>query len=70
MQYYGVGDVSARLGGVPRRVLSDGFYTGLLDAARCPLVSGRRLIPEDYLPELEETLRRVGKLPEPAVVSA
>jgi hypothetical protein len=45
-------------------VISDLFYARRLDDARCPIVGGRRLIPQDYLPEVENALRAAGHLPQ------
>ena len=53
---------AARRWGIPPRLLSDLFYARRLDDRRCPIVGGRRLIPEDYLPEIEAVLRRTGHL--------
>jgi hypothetical protein len=49
-------------------VISDLFYSRRLDDARCPIIGGRRLIPEDYISEIKEVLRELGHLPteEPA----
>ena len=43
------------------RTLSDLIYTRRLDAKRCPLQNGRRLIPRDYLPRIAELLRARGR---------
>jgi hypothetical protein len=59
VQHLTVSDV-ARLKGVAPRVISDLFYARRLDDLRCPIVGGRRLIPADYLPEVERVLREVG----------
>lgn len=50
----------ARLVGLPPRLLSDLFYQRVLDDARCPIVAGRRIIPEDYVPEIVKVLRERG----------
>ena len=55
---------------VPPRVISDLFYQRRLDDNRCVVVGGRRLIPADYLSEVEAALRAAGRLPETAEVSA
>jgi hypothetical protein len=49
-------------------VISDLFYARKLDDRRCPIVGGRRLIPEDYLPSVEAALRSAGHLPHEAGV--
>jgi hypothetical protein len=54
---------AARGWGVPPRLISDLFYQRHLDDARCPVVGGRRLIPQDYLPSIEAALRHAGHLP-------
>lgn len=51
-----VSEVARRLDCRPREI-SDLFYQRRLCDARCPVVSGRRLIPEDYLPVIEAILR-------------
>ncbi len=61
MNHVTVSDVGRRYG-VPPRVISDLFYARKLDDRRCPIVGGRRLIPEDYLPEIESALRAAGHL--------
>jgi hypothetical protein len=59
----------ARRCGVPPRVISDLFYARRLDDRRCPIVAGRRLIPSDYLPEIEAILRSAGHLPQQVEVA-
>ena len=59
---FAVSDVARRLG-VPPRVISDLFYQRALDDARCPVVCGRRVIPEEYVPEIEKVLRERNLLP-------
>ena len=54
----------ARRFGVAPRVISDLFYGRFLDDARCPIVAGRRLIPADYAPAVEEALRDRGLIRE------
>jgi hypothetical protein len=56
-----VSDVARRLATRPRAI-SDLFYQRKLSDARCPIVGGRRLIPEDYLPVVEAVLRKHGLL--------
>lgn len=43
---------------IPPRAISDLFYKRLLRDDLCPIVGGRRLIPRDYLPSIEDALRR------------
>lgn len=52
----GVGEAARLLGEPPGRI-SNGFCRAWFDLGRCPLVAGRRLIPEDYLPALAAILR-------------
>jgi hypothetical protein len=59
--FHTVSEVARRWGIAPRHI-SDLFYSRRLDDARCPIIGGRRLIPEDYLPEIEIILRRSGHL--------
>lgn len=40
------------------RTISDLFYKRLLRDDLCPIVGGRRLIPRDYLPDIEAVLRQ------------
>lgn len=56
-QYMTVGEVARRLGARPKDV-SDLLYRRELRDDLCPLVGGRRLIPETYLDEVEAALRR------------
>jgi hypothetical protein len=46
------------------RDISDLFYKRLLRDDLCPIVGGRRLIPRGYLPEILETLRSRGAIPD------
>jgi hypothetical protein len=55
---------AARRWGIPPRVISDLFYARRLDDRRCPIIGGKRLIPPDYLPEVERVLREAGHLTE------
>jgi hypothetical protein len=55
----------ARQFGVPPRTISDLFYARRLDDRRCPIVGGRRMIPVEYLPDVESALRTAGWLQEP-----
>ena len=56
-----VSEVARRLGARPKDI-SDLFYLRRLDGSRCPIVGGRRLIPVEYLPEIERALRQCGRL--------
>jgi hypothetical protein len=44
------------------RDISTLFYERELRDDLCPIVGGRRLIPHDYLPQIENALRRAGKI--------
>jgi hypothetical protein len=61
MKQFTVSDVARRIRARPKDI-SDLFYQRRLDDRRCPIVGGRRLIPEDYLPVIEATLRQLGRL--------
>ena len=52
----------ARQYGVPPPVLSRLFYQRVLDDEKCPVVNGRRVIPADYVAEIERILRERGLL--------
>jgi hypothetical protein len=57
-----VSEVARRIPGARPKDISDLLYRRRLDDARCPIVGGRRLIPLDYLPEIERVLREAGYL--------
>ena len=59
--FFTVSSVARRFGIQPRKI-SDLFYARRLSDADCPVVDGRRVIPESYLPQLELTLRECGLL--------
>lgn len=59
---FAVSEVARRLGVQPR-IISDLFYQRALDDGVCPVVGGRRLIPEAYVPEIEKVLRERNLLP-------
>ena len=46
------------------RDISDLFYKRLLPDDRCPVQGGRRKIPHDFVPVIEESLRRRGLIPD------
>jgi hypothetical protein len=56
-RYLGVREAAERVGCLPRE-LSDDIYSGRLDRDRCPLIAGRRVIPESYLPEIQALIQR------------
>ena len=58
-------DITARTGHtVSPQVVANLFYRRQLDDERCPIVGRFRLIPRDYIPEIEAVLRTRGLLPE------
>jgi hypothetical protein len=52
-----------RIPGAKPKDISDLFYQRKLDTSRCPVLAGRRLIPPEYLDEIEAALRAAGRLP-------
>lgn len=60
MPYLCVSDVARRLGARPRDI-SELFYRRLLRDDLCPILAGRRLIPEEYLDIIEMVLKREGR---------
>jgi len=65
-----VSEAARRIPGARPKDISDLLYRRKLDDSRCPIVGGRRLIPEDYLPEIERVLREAGYLREEAAKCA
>jgi len=61
MELLSVSDVARRLGVAPK-IISDLFYARVLNDDRCPVLCGRRLIPEEYVPTIREALIKHGKL--------
>lgn len=60
MQQLTVSGAARRLKARPRDI-SDLFYRRHLRDDLCPIVGGRRLIPETYLPMIAAALRRRGR---------
>jgi hypothetical protein len=60
----------ARKFNVAPRTISDLFYGRHLDDTLCPIVSGRRFIPQEYLPTIEAVLRERNLLREPVGASS
>ena len=56
-----VSEVARRIGARPKDI-TDQFYLRRLDDTICPIVGGRRLIPLEYVPVIETTLRQLGRL--------
>ena len=61
MEILTTGQVAKILGVAPTAITSL-FYRQKLSEDICPVVSGRRLIPEDYLGQVACALHRAGKL--------
>ena len=59
MTYLSVSQAARRLNARPRDI-SDLFYRRQLRDDLCPIVGGRRLIPEDYLDMIAAGLARTG----------
>ena len=60
MKHLSVSEAARHLNARPRDI-SDIFYRRQLRDDLCPIVAGRRLIPEDYLPEIARALKRAGR---------
>jgi len=60
MPYLSVSEAARRLGTRPKDI-SDLFYRRMLRDDLCPIVAGRRLIPEDYLDCIAAALKRQGR---------
>ena len=56
-----VSEAARQIGARPRDI-TDLFYRRLLRDDLCPIVGDRRLIPQDYLPQIAAALRRKGRL--------
>lgn len=68
MPYMIVSEVARAIQGatgesVNPRDISTLFYQRALRDDLCPIVGGRRMVPADYVPQVENALRRAGKLP-------
>jgi hypothetical protein len=59
--YFSVSDVARRLGATPRDI-SDLLYRRELRDDLCPIIGGRRLIPESYIHQIEAALMRHKRL--------
>ena len=60
MAQLSVSEAARRLGARPKDI-SDLFYRRELRDDLCPIVAGRRLIPESYLDVIRMVLRRHGR---------
>lgn len=58
-KFYSVSEVARDLGCRPRDI-SDSFYRRWLDDSVTPIVSGRRLIPAEYVETVREVLEQHG----------
>jgi hypothetical protein len=58
-KYYSVTELARQWQISPRRI-SDAFYQRKLNEERCMVVGARRLIPADYVAEVETILRAAG----------
>lgn len=54
--FLSVSEAARRLGMRPKDI-SDAFYQRRLRDDLCPIVAGRRLIPDDYLEQIARTLK-------------
>jgi hypothetical protein len=61
MSYLSVSEAARRLGARPKDI-SDLFYRRQLRDDLCPIVAGRRLIPESYLDMIALVLKRAGRI--------
>ena len=57
VHHHSVSEVARQLGVKPRDI-SDLFYSRELRDDLCPIVGGRRLIPDTYVDKIAEVLRR------------
>jgi len=61
MSYLSVSEAARRLGARPKDI-SDLFYRRQLRDDLCPIMAGRRLIPESYLDMIALVLKRAGRI--------
>lgn len=54
--FLSVSEAARRLGVRPKDI-SDAFYQRRLRDDLCPIIAGRRLIPDDYLEQIAHTLK-------------
>jgi hypothetical protein len=60
-RFFAISQIARRLG-IDPGVLSNGLYRGWIDSTQCPLVGNRRLIPEEAVAGIRETLVQRGYL--------
>jgi len=58
--YLSVSEAARRLGARPRDI-SDLFYRRVMRDDWCPIVTGRRMIPSEYLEMVRAALKRAGR---------
>ena len=61
MPYFSISELADRFG-CPPKAICDLFFRRVLDPTQCIVKSGRKLIPETYVPQVERALRRGGKV--------
>jgi hypothetical protein len=64
VEHMSVGEAARRIGARPSDI-TNLFYARELRDDLCPVVSGRRTIPESYLDEIRRVLRRRGRVLSP-----
>jgi hypothetical protein len=57
MPFYSITELADKFGVSPKRI-SDLFFRRELDPTKCIVKAGRKLIPENYLPQVERALKR------------
>ena len=62
MSHLTTGEVAKRMGVAPN-VITDLFYRRAVDPDKAPIISGRRMIPEEMLFVIEMALKRQGRMP-------
>ncbi|MDZ4685012.1 MAG: hypothetical protein SH850_07970 [Planctomycetaceae bacterium] len=60
VQQFETATTIARQHNIAPRIISDLFYSRHLNDAECPIVNGRRIIPREYVGEVERVLRDRG----------
>ncbi len=60
MSYLSVSEAARRLGAKPKDI-SDLLYRREIRDDLCPIVAGRRLIPEEHLELIARALKRAGR---------
>jgi hypothetical protein len=60
VEHISVSEAARQIGATPRDI-SDLFYRRMLRDDLAPIVSGRRMIPREYLETIRDALRRAGR---------